>query len=167
VEPADCYRHLRSLLSENLRNFRSGGIPRVLKGRNLQHLPRILVLEDDAFIAMSIAETLADAGYDTTIAASLDEAEAILANQHINAATLDFRIGGRDCRTLVDLLQERGIPFIFCTGSMEIELREHFATDVIVLGKPFRDTDLVAAVTSILQLTTAPPPSHPQPSSAA
>lgn len=126
--------------------------------------PRILVLEDDALIAMSISESLVDAGYATTIAGSLEQAEAAL-SAGVDAATLDFHIGRTDSEAFVGMLERRGVPFLFCTGSMETEVREHFATDAIVLGKPFLDSDLVSAIASLLQRDAATRPAFAQASS--
>jgi DNA-binding response OmpR family regulator len=127
--------------------------------------PRILVLEDDALIAMSISESLVDAGYETTIASSLEEAEAAISGAGVDAATLDFHIGRTDSEAFVGMLEQRGVPFLFCTGSMETEVREHFATDAIVLGKPFLDSDLVSAIASLLQRDAATRPAFAQASS--
>ena len=102
---------------------------------------RILVVEDEAMIAMMIEEHLEILGYELFArAASVDEAmaaiEAMSEGDDLNAALLDCRLGGERSWPVARALAERGIPFLFMTGApdddvpVDLEDRER-------LAKPF------------------------------
>lgn len=113
----------------------------------------ILVLEDDALIAMDIEMTLVDAGYETVwvhtnSASALDQ----IAREAPGAALLDFNLGqGKVSLPVAQELKERGIPFVFLTGYTDatVSLPERLG-DRRRIAKPFQAQELVQAVGEML-----------------
>lgn len=80
-------------------------------------MTKVLVVEDEALIAMLLEEMLADRGY--TVAghgANLAEASELARTLDVDAAILDVSLAGEEVFPVATILQERGIPFLFTTG---------------------------------------------------
>jgi len=78
---------------------------------------RVLVVEDEALVALELAEGLAAAGYDVIgpfgrVGAAL----ARLASDLPDAALLDVDVAGEPVEPVADLLAERGVPYAFVTA---------------------------------------------------
>ena len=104
----------------------------------------VLVVEDDALLAYALAGNLRDVGYRVIgPAANLATANRLLADNKIDIACLDVRLG--EAETSVPLAQSLaalGIPFVFLTAYpvayLPIEMR-----DRPKLEKPFEPEVLV------------------------
>ena len=78
---------------------------------------RILVVEDEMLVLMSIEDMLADLGCESvTAAATVDQAVALIDAQVFDAAMLDMNLNGTKSFPVADKLAELGVPFIFATG---------------------------------------------------
>jgi CheY-like chemotaxis protein len=78
---------------------------------------RLLLLEDDALISLDTADMLSGLGAGNVLVAhSIEEAEAILARETVDAAVLDLVIGRRSSEDLARRLIERPLPIIFASG---------------------------------------------------
>jgi len=79
---------------------------------------RILVVEDEYLVAVSLCEALQDAGSQVIgPVTSVDTAiKAIEARPQIDAAVVDINLGGVKAYVVADLLVARSIPFIFTSG---------------------------------------------------
>lgn len=78
---------------------------------------RILVVEDDMLIAMSIEDLIRDAGGIVVgPAATVDKALALVAAEPLDAAVLDVNLGGRRADPVADALLVKRVPFVFLTG---------------------------------------------------
>jgi CheY-like chemotaxis protein len=110
----------------------------------------VLVIEDDALIATHISETLADRGYVTALAVSIADGEQLLSERAFHAVTLDYRVGAQDSLAFARSLEVRGVPYLFCTGSLREEVQQALNSDVAVVTKPFLDEDLLAAVAGVI-----------------
>lgn len=112
---------------------------------------RILVVEDDALIAMMVEDMLLDLGCRVMgTARGIAEALALVATgEPPDAALLDVNLDGTMVYPLADALRARGVALIFCTGYAEDVLRE---TDrgCVVLRKPYRPHELAAALAAAL-----------------
>jgi CheY-like chemotaxis protein len=108
---------------------------------------RILVVEDEAMIAMLVEDMLGDLGCIVVGPAyNLDSALAMAGDSTpLDAAVLDVNLAGRPSFEVADALKARGVPAIFSTGYGHGGLR---ASDngAAVLQKPFRVEDLVSAL---------------------
>ena len=112
---------------------------------------RILVVEDDALIAMELEERLADLGYAVIGPAhSIADAEAAIANERPDAALLDANLAGQSSVGLGAALAEQGVPVIFCTGYDEIKNKPASLASAPILTKPVSDADLSAALKKIV-----------------
>jgi CheY-like chemotaxis protein len=90
---------------------------------------RILVVEDEYLIAMSLADALENVG--SVIVgpvSSVDKAiKTIEAEPHIDAAVVDVNLGGVLAYPVADMLIARKIPFVFTSGYEDNVLRERYS----------------------------------------
>ena len=97
---------------------------------------RIMVVEDEALVAMAMTEFLLSLGWAVVGPFSRrTDALAALEVDEIHAAVLDVNLGTGMVYPLADVLQARGIPFIFVTGYGVESIAPRFA-GVPVLQKP-------------------------------
>lgn len=86
---------------------------------------RLLVVEDDAMLALALEMALADAGCEVvSIASCLDEAMPLAREAAIDGAILDVNVGGEKVFPVADILATRAIPFVFATGYGAAGLRD-------------------------------------------
>jgi CheY-like chemotaxis protein len=107
---------------------------------------RILLVEDEALIAMLMEDMLAE--FDCEVSATvgqLDEAVRVAGTQQFDMAFIDVNLRGVPVWPLADVLRARGIPFAFVTGYGSAGTAAAHA-DVPVLQKPFRVQDLEAVL---------------------
>jgi CheY-like chemotaxis protein len=117
---------------------------------NLLSGRRVLVVEDEFVILLMMEDIMVDLGCRSVSGVStVAEAVSLIESEFFDAATLDMNLGGEDSNLVADALLKRGVPFIFCTGNSEADMREGFE-DHVVLYKPFRETDLSSALTQLL-----------------
>jgi CheY-like chemotaxis protein len=115
---------------------------------DLSHVSRILLLEDDGIIALDIEATLQDAGAsEITSLATIEDALRAVDASIFNAAILDLRIGADGwAYDVAARLKQKGIPFIFSSGSAEVA---DDYRDVPLVMKPFSSEQLVAALINV------------------
>lgn len=107
---------------------------------------RVLVVEDEAIVALLLEDMLEDIGCALVdSAASIEEALRVAEKTDAEAAILDVNLGGREIFPVAERLQARGIPLIFATGYGAAGLPERWRA-MPVLGKPFVLDDLQAAL---------------------
>jgi DNA-binding response OmpR family regulator len=79
--------------------------------------PRVLVVEDEALVAMDLEWALLRAGFAVVGPAATVAAGTVLAAaEPLRAAVLDINIAGELAFPVADALAGRGIPFLFVTG---------------------------------------------------
>lgn len=107
---------------------------------------RVLVVEDDAMIAMLLAETLAELGH-TVCAVAATEFEAVAAadRDRPDLMIVDAGLSEGDGVSAVETILLAGfVPHIFVTGD---PLRvQALCPGAIVLKKPFFEPELVQAI---------------------
>ncbi|HEY4044669.1 MAG TPA: response regulator [Rhodopila sp.] len=111
---------------------------------------RVLVVEDEALVAMLIEDFLTDLGCVVVrIAGTLSQGLALASDASllIDGATLDVNLGGEPVFPIADALRERGVPFVFATGYGKGGLAPRYA-DYPVIAKPFGFEPLRAALLS-------------------
>jgi len=108
---------------------------------------RVLLVEDEAMIAMLLEDMLGDLGCEVVGPAyALKSALALAAGEGpIDVAILDINLAGRPVFEVADALRARHVPMIFSSGYGDRGLRE-VDRGAPVLGKPFRAGDLAAAL---------------------
>jgi two-component sensor histidine kinase len=107
----------------------------------------ILLVEDQALIAMDIEEALLKLGATKVQSVpNVSSALAILAEGVPNLAVLDLNLDGETSSPLADDLKQRGVPFLFATGYGDsVTIPSRFA-DVPVVRKPVTLADLAAKI---------------------
>jgi len=107
---------------------------------------RILIVEDEPFIAMMLTDMLEELGYEVAASASLiSQAEEFLADGHVDIGLLDVNLGSEKIDPVADVLAARSCPFIFTTGYGRAGVPSAYANHN-VLQKPFHIDDLAAAL---------------------
>lgn len=109
---------------------------------------RILVVEDQAVVALDLQRTLREAGYRVVgPATSLPAVEALLARGRIDAAIVDAD-AGRLAFVLADRLADAGVPVLFLAdGTNPLPARHAGAP---ILEKPFSRPRLLEALDRVL-----------------
>lgn len=98
---------------------------------------RVLVVEDDAMLAMALEMALVDLGCDVVgLASSLRDAVPLAREAAIDGAILDVNLAGERVDPIADILAARNIPFVFATGYGNAGLRD-CDRDRPVLQKPY------------------------------
>jgi PAS domain S-box-containing protein len=98
--------------------------------------PRVLLVEDEALVAMMIQECLAEFGYQVVgPIATATEAAAKAREGHFEAAVLDINLGDGAVYPIADVLTARGVPFVFITGYDADSVEPRFR-NVPILQKP-------------------------------
>ena len=116
---------------------------------------RVLVVEDEMMVLMSIEHMLAEFGCTSvTVAATVNEALALIASQLFDVAMLDVNLDGTPSDPVADALALGGVPFLFSTGYTEGAARAHYP-DRPFINKPYPSRKLLAALTALL-LETRP-----------
>ena len=100
-------------------------------------------------VLLNVEDMLADLGCTSvSAAATVDQALALIDAQAFDAAMVDVNLDGRMSYAVADALAARGVPFVFSTGYSGQSLKDGYR-DRPVLGKPYRNADLVKVLTSL------------------
>lgn len=113
---------------------------------------RILIVEDDPFIAMDIESAVADrlgGGAEVIVVESIAEAQAA-ASRRLSCALLDIDVVGGKTFDVAAGLLERGTPFAFVSGSAPADVPKPLR-NVRFLRKPFSTSEITAFVSSAIQ----------------
>ena len=117
---------------------------------------RVLIVEDEYFIADDMAQALRDMGAEVLgPAPNRTRAAAIIAaDGQIDFAVLDINLAGEPVFPIADLLSDRGVPFVFATGYDESALPADYR-DALRWEKPFNPEDLARTLPLLLETQTA------------
>lgn len=112
---------------------------------------RILVVEDEYLIATTLSDQLEGAGSIVVgPVASVETAiKAIESNPEIDAAVLDFNLGGAMAYPVADALLARNIPFVFTSGYEDGALRNRYP-QIRNCPKPYLFLEMERALKSAL-----------------
>ena len=113
---------------------------------------RVLVVEDEYFIADDIARALWQLGAEV-VGPVADQREAMALveeTKRIDGAVLDINLRGEMIYPVADALQERGVPFVFATGYDQSTVPAQYAA-VPRWEKPFDPTVLVRALPRLVR----------------
>jgi CheY-like chemotaxis protein len=107
---------------------------------------KVLVVDDEALIAMLIEDMLSDLGCDVVGPAyRLSEALELAKDSDIDCAILDLNLEGKPTFPVAAVLRERNIPFVFASGYAMNDSDPDFS-QVRVLQKPFNAADIADAI---------------------
>ena len=114
---------------------------------------RILVVEDEAIVAMMLEEMLSDLGCIVVgPAMTVREALAMVEAQPLDLAILDVNVSREPVYPVAELLRSRNVPVIFSTGYGAEEQRSRYSQfrDCTVLPKPYDSDDLERVLRKVL-----------------
>jgi PAS domain S-box-containing protein len=90
---------------------------------------KLLLVEDEALIGILLHDMLIDWGFEPSEPYfTLDEAMAAASEGQFEGAVLDMNLNGKSVYPLAELLQSRGIPFVFLTGYGQHTIEKRFAS---------------------------------------
>lgn len=107
---------------------------------------RLLIIEDEAIIAMTAEDMLEQIGCTVAgVAATFAEAMAAVERGEFDVALLDINLNGVSSLGVAERLREKGMPFVFATGYGSAGRGEEYE-DVPLVAKPYRLEALEAAI---------------------
>jgi len=121
--------------------------------QKLQKKHRILIVEDEALVAIHIADILQSHGFEVVgTCQSVSQALAHLENNDCcDAAILDAHLRNESASAVATALAQRKIPFVVVTGHGRAQLPTELAS-APVLAKPVNTEDLISEVKRLLVL---------------
>jgi DNA-binding NtrC family response regulator len=111
---------------------------------------RILIVEDEALVAIMIEDILADCG--AIVVGSkrtIEDGLAFAKEEAMDAAILDVNVRGSRIDPIVEALAARGIPFLLATGYGKVELSNGQTPTFI--EKPYTPENLAKGLTMVLE----------------
>ncbi len=146
--------HRRIRVADVLKFLKNNGLP-IPPGLDSGPI-RILIVEDEAIVALFIEETLKEAGFETRIAANSFEAGQALEAFDPHVMTLDLKMPGIPGVELLENLRrsedEKHLGIVVVSGMPENELKEALAKGADqILAKPFRNEDLLDCVNQLVE----------------
>jgi DNA-binding NtrC family response regulator len=116
----------------------------------------ILLVEDDALLALDTADQLYELGAtEVAMAESVQTALQIIRDRPIAIALLDVGLQNENSNVVADALHTRKIRFGFATGYSELDQLPSHLRNIPVIRKPFSSNELRLF---IIALTTSPFP---------
>jgi CheY-like chemotaxis protein len=111
---------------------------------------RVLVIEDEAIIAMTAEDMLEELGCVLAgTAGTLAEAMAAAERGGFDVALLDINLNGHESLPVAEKLKESGTPYVFTTGYGAAGFGP--GHDAPLVTKPYRIGDLEAAIREALR----------------
>ena len=119
----------------------------------------ILVVEDDQLVQATVVDALSEGGFESTLAASGEEAIALLKDgkSQFRAVVTDINLKdkldgwevARDVREI-----DPSMPVVYMTGSHSDDWASKGVPNSIMLAKPFAPAQLVTAISNLLNTGT-------------
>jgi CheY-like chemotaxis protein len=107
---------------------------------------RILLVEDESLLAMTLEDILEDLGHRLVgVASRIAKALHLARTAELDFAILDVNIDGQLSYPVAEILRARGIPFVFTTGYGAQGIDPGFR-DAPVLAKPFTRAEIMQAL---------------------
>jgi CheY-like chemotaxis protein len=114
---------------------------------------RVLVVEDEAMVAMLIEDALLELGCLVVgPVAGVAAALQLLETEPVDAAVLDVNLGGEKVFPVADRLASGGVPFLFSTGYGAVGIQERHLHRP-VLQKPYEPGTLGSALSVAVRQT--------------
>ncbi|GHG34173.1 response regulator [Paracoccus aerius] len=109
---------------------------------------RIMIVEDEAILALDLSWLLVDAGYEVAgIARTMHAALRLAAKGSVDLATMDIRLAGgtNGVETALKLWQDHEVRCLFVSASLDKETKCH-AQPIGFVEKPIREQDIIASL---------------------
>lgn len=118
--------------------------------RNNPVRPRILVVEDEVLLALTLAEDLAEGGYAVVgPVGSVDMALKLISENGCDAAVLDINLTRETVEPVAHALRNLGVPFMTVTG-YSTQQRPKVFDGIPTLAKPADARDVIATLKRLL-----------------
>lgn len=117
------------------------------------HKPTLLIVEDDAWLAMDAATQAEAAGYAVILAQSVAEAQRILLLEDVDGAILDFNLPDGVVTPVAHALRAAGLPFFLVSGASPDAIEQTGLDNPPLLAKP---VDYLKAVALLMRDGEAP-----------
>lgn len=119
--------------------------------RDMNPARRVLIVEDEMLVAMLLEDMLRDLGHVVVgIATRVESALSLITSTEPDLAILDINLAGEKSFPVAEVLEKKGIPFVFATGYGQQGLEGNHVSR-IVLAKPFHARDLERALKTAIQ----------------
>jgi len=119
----------------------------------------ILVAEDDQLVQATVVDALSEGGFESTLAASGEEALALLKDgkSQFRAVVTDINLkdkldGWEVARAAREI--DPSMPVVYMTGSHSDDWASRGVPNSIMLAKPFAPAQLVTAISNLLNTGT-------------
>jgi CheY-like chemotaxis protein len=110
---------------------------------------RVLVVEDEIMIRMLLEGMLTDLGHSVAAeTGDIGQAVEFAKQGEFDLAVLDVNLNGNAVTPVVEILAERGVPFIFASGYGQRGLPEAYRA-APMLQKPFQADALEEAIEAV------------------
>ncbi len=116
---------------------------------------RVLVVEDEMMIRMLLQDMLTDLGH--TVAAeagAIQEALVLAKEAEFDVALLDVNLNNQPITPVVEVLIQRGVPFVFSSGYGPSAVPQAFRQNP-TLQKPFQAEALARAIDAAIDAAVA------------
>lgn len=111
---------------------------------------RVLLVEDEALVALMAREILNDLGAAVVgTAHSFLEGMALARTAVVDIAILDVNLDGQTSYEIASALLERNIPVVFATGYRKIAFPSH--ARILLIEKPYTDAQLEQAILALME----------------
>ncbi|HEY1143926.1 MAG TPA: response regulator [Sphingomicrobium sp.] len=111
---------------------------------------RVLVVEDEYYLADDLSRTLKSAGAEVVgPVATLADAERLVDAEAFDCAVVDMNLRGDFAFEFAERLTQTGIPFIVTTGYNSASLPDRLK-DVPRIEKPFSPTEVVEQLSRMI-----------------
>ena len=112
---------------------------------------RVLVVEDEALVAMEIEAVVADLGCAVVgPVANLRDALRLIEEQDLDGALIDINLQGEHAYPAAEALLARGVPFVFLTGYSGLPAPPAALQGAPEVRKPFAPRALAATVRQVI-----------------
>src|SRR5579872_4613541 len=123
-------------------------------GGTVSELPSIIVIEDEYFLQADLEKVLTDAGFDTDIVSSGEEALTLLMSgtRHPKLLVTDVKLAGRlSGWEVAKRIREKdpSFPIIYVTAYSS-DWAANGVPNSIIIPKPFAPAQLVTAISNLL-----------------
>ncbi len=110
----------------------------------------VLLVEDDATVAMLVEQILLDMELRVLVVATLDNALVEAEMADFDAAIIDMHLRGERAEQVTDALLLGNVPFMVLSGTDQSDFRAAHP-QIAVLGKPFDKAELEQGVRELLK----------------
>lgn len=112
---------------------------------------RVLVVEDEALTAMGLQQVLEEAGYRVIgPVARIQDAIDLARESPPDVAVLDVNLFGQPSFPVAELLDDMGVPFVFCTGYGSLNTTNDRLRQAPALAKPVPPDRLLRTIGALL-----------------